>query len=61
MEKLKPCPFCGGESSYLDHRFYGLDNTYGIECVKCKAQSYQFFNSRAAAADAWNRRANDEH
>ena len=57
---LKPCPFCGGKASYVEHIFRTLANTYGVKCDSCEAQTYQFFNSKAAANGAWNRRMINE-
>ena len=38
MEKLMPCPFCGGEAT-----IYHSDSKYGdfyyVQCIFCKAQS----------------------
>lgn len=38
MDKLKPCPFCGGEVELLDFtdRVYGFWD-YKIKCKKCRA------------------------
>ena len=54
-DKLKPCPFCGGEA----RRYYGHMDCYGITCKKCSAKIYGYAN-KASAARAWNRRANNE-
>lgn len=56
---LKPCPFCGGKASYVEHRFCTLENTYGVKCDSCEAQIYQFYTSKAAANAAWNMRADN--
>lgn len=39
MEKLKPCPFCGGEAklSFKDVEFYGM-NCYGDKKIKYRVQ-----------------------
>lgn len=57
---LKPCPFCGGEANVIEHRFHGLDSSYGLQCKKCKAETYQFYESEEKAIEAWNRRAGEE-
>ena len=57
---LKPCPFCGGEADVIEHRFYGLDSSYGLRCEKCKAETYQFYESEEKAIEAWNRRAGED-
>ncbi|MGM9626964.1 MAG: Lar family restriction alleviation protein [Faecousia sp.] len=66
MEKLKPCPFCGGKDIV-----FGFSCEYGeIWCRGCKAsiKLYEgfFFNPKDAKKyykqrmfDAWNRRADD--
>lgn len=59
-EKLKPRPFCGSDKIDVDkHKFHGLTDSYGVECFVCKTQSYQFFESKKEAIEAWNRRANN--
>lgn len=57
---LKPCPFCGGKASYVEHIFNTLLITYGVKCDSCEVQTYQFCNSKAAANGAWNRRYDNE-
>jgi hypothetical protein len=58
MDKLKPCPFCGGEAELkLIGRFqYGLSaNGWIVRCVKgCCRQL--FYASDHDAIEAWNRR-----
>ena len=62
MEKLKPCPFCGGKAILNgDPRV----NFAFCECEKCGARtntvriSLQYCANDVAIA-AWNRRQNDE-
>lgn len=57
MEELKPCPFCGGKAAIQTHKFFGLQNTYGVVCLDCYAQTRQFYDTEEEAAKAWNRRA----
>ena len=60
MEGLKPCPFCGSNKvNVIEHKYYNLTNSFGVKCFNCKTESYQFFDSRTEAAEAWNRRAGD--
>ncbi len=67
-EKLKPCPFCGGEIRYMHTNHKNLHNrTHQYNCVKCNA--YIFLNAegryktadetKEEAIDTWNRRADN--
>lgn len=62
--RLKPCPFCGGEASYVFDP-EGIKDTegrmwaYQITCNKCCATAGLCF-SQQMAAEAWNRRAGQE-
>ena len=47
MEKLKPCPFCGGEAE--EFNLPSLFGGYNIQCKECSAE----INN----AQQWNRRA----
>ena len=55
MEKLKPCPFCGGEANrgvrIRRRRIIGFD----VMCNVCKA-SISWQNTEDDATEAWNRR-----
>lgn len=65
-EKLKPCPFCGGEAMIV---FCGYDSVPQVRCNNCLAlmggdsKSYSavkgdlFFKTQDEAIEAWNRRA----
>ena len=67
---LKPCPFCGYsggvviEASRIEYG--GYRGYYGFcpECMSRGPTKFQSYNSteftRKEAADAWNRRTNDE-
>lgn len=57
MQKLKPCPFCGGRA-YLSERMNG---GYYVECESingCLAESGNY-DTKGQAIEAWNRRAVD--
>ena len=58
--KLKPCPFCGGEAVMLTHSFFNLNETFGVQCAVCEAETNQFYHTKEEAAEAWNRKVQDE-
>jgi len=60
MNKLLPCPFCGGESLLRERYVNGIANTkhYRRECCRCKATFANWYRSIKKANEAWNRRAN---
>ena len=74
MEKLKPCPFCGGEGKVKAAKKDYMGFTIWCECEKCCAQSCGYCpdikdedcaienidSCRNKAIEAWNRRANDD-
>ena len=51
---LKPCPFCGGQA-----KIFGYSHMWYVKCPACGA-STACENTDKKAADAWNRRADDE-
>jgi len=55
IEKLKPCPFCGGEAMAKIDSMY----IYYIECKKlsCTARDTRWFKSWDKATEAWNTRS----
>lgn len=58
MHDLKPCPFCGMRVLvYRYHPKLGI----AIECgrLECNVMT-RYFLTKQLAADAWNRRANDD-
>ena len=58
MEKLKPCPFCGGKAKYIYSMPYNA-----VQCTKCKVfgktivDSYEQADGKTEAIEAWNDRA----
>ena len=57
MDKLLPCPFCGGEAAI----FQGSDeNQHTVRCVQCAIKMPIMLN-REGAIEAWNRRAKPEN
>lgn len=70
-EKLKPCPFCGGEALFWTSKGRYKDFAY-IQCDTCSAKSKtvvsqfyvdddEFWDSTACdrLTGAWNRRCSD--
>ena len=57
MDKLKPCPFCGG-LAWVQHCFY---QTAEVVCVNCGAKGTACCgeNNEERAIEAWNRRADN--
>lgn len=62
-EKLKPCPFCGGEAQTYGP--YGWYRRWAIS-HNCPtfynggSEAFKEFPSETYAIEAWNRRAGDE-
>lgn len=64
MEELKPCPFCGGEASFMTiKKPYGecADGSEAVwlRCENCGACT-NVCCSRQAAVEAWNRREGEK-
>lgn len=69
-DKLKPCPFCGGEAEIKNfdgyHR-YANGVVDFIQCKKCGGRTREYYthikteiDMRQEAIKAWNRRTNDK-
>lgn len=50
MERLKPCPFCGGEATLVEDK-----KQYKIFCTKCDCQ-YGWCEDKDDTIHGWNRR-----
>ena len=69
MEKLKPCPFCGGEAEYIErgNEYMGIKETE-IKCKHCGTRQvhkwlrmkFDFEKVRELTVDAWNDRKASE-
>ena len=65
MEKLKRCPFCGGEAEYtkVGNTYIGIKQAT-VKCTRCFVQRTQKFRNKAfdfewidkTMIDSWNRR-----
>ena len=62
MDKLMPCPFCGGRATvktrYIGYGSIGLGehDEYRVVCKECRASNDEY-RREAEAIAAWNRRA----
>ena len=54
-EALKPCPFCGGEASPVQHFWWT------VQCKTCGGAEGPGAESQAEAIAAWNTRTPDPH
>lgn len=54
--ELKPCPFCGGESVYVEQ--IGSEGYFNVCCRNCLA-NVPLSGSRETAVSAWNCRSID--
>lgn len=59
MTALRECPFCGNDQ--LDMLTFSPDGTTNVFCAQCDCSGPRAFASEAAAAAAWNRRADDRY
>ena len=57
-EELKPCPFCGSKSEFMDKKEPSVD-AYDVRCTNFECYLYHgadWFLSKDVVRDAWNRR-----
>ena len=65
MTELLPCPFCGGEAELIHGTAYAEDYSSQVQCSKCGAKIKEIhravdYCADEKAAEAWNRRVNNE-
>lgn len=63
MDKLKLCPFCGGEAKMIISCDYdGKPRKYTATCIKeyCPGQSEKSYDSERFAILFWNQRVLEE-
>lgn len=58
-EKLKPCPFCGGEAVLEDLGSYGVVGRYYIHCSKCEIAQDNLWATKQTAIKRWNKRVKE--
>ncbi len=52
MDRLKRCPFCGGEAEIVGYTIFW------VTCKECTAETKDF-DTKEEAIEAWNRRAEE--
>ncbi len=59
MDKLKPCPFCGGEAEFhpQEHHMNSMWSHNTICCPNCDLKMQDV--SKTKLLEKWNRRAKD--
>lgn len=58
LDKLKACPFCGGEATDWTDPDPRFNAPCEIVCIKCGGSTGRFFDKQGAI-DAWNTRTPD--
>ena len=61
-DKLKPCPFCGGEAAL--HKIAFFKHEAYVRCKTCGVRTLEFSSAtmedaKLKAIEAWNRRAGE--
>ena len=59
-DKLKPCPFCGGEAQCVTHHLYGKVRGYSVACSYGCCEQTVTYSSKQGAIKSWNRRKGDD-
>lgn len=60
MDKLKPCPFCGGKAEMLINKYNDLRKEYLVACTKCDGMVERWRETEEEATEQWNRRVSDK-
>lgn len=55
MEKLKKCPFCGGEAKF--YKVNDFVRRYVVKCTKCDIRIVRC--GKEKAIESWDRRAEE--
>jgi Lar family restriction alleviation protein len=59
MEKLRTCPFCGGEAEVREAKYLGLKG-FVVTCLKCGIET-RLMEDKNQSVWLWNRRDDDGH
>ena len=69
MNKLLPCPFCGGRASVMfdfkkvkditENITIERKSVYWVKCNRCHVSQW-YYPKKSDAIDKWNTRANDK-
>ena len=57
-EKLKPCPFCGGEAKLYSRAVDWLLSEHVVRCKKCHCMT-DTYDTKVETIEAWNNRVVD--
>lgn len=57
-EKLKPCPFCGGEAGIYKRVLDWATWDYKIACSKCRCET-DIYGTKQEVIEAWNKRVGE--
>ena len=59
MDKMKPCPFCGGKAIIHDFKPFREKRLWYISCHDCEIEQINYL-SEQEAIEAWNRRVSND-
>lgn len=61
MDKLKPCPFCGGKAEVLINEYSDSSKEYLVACTECDGMVERWRKTEKEAIEQWNRRTKWEN